>query len=1859
MNTTLSKYKSWLGAMLLMVMMIIVPAALAQTGSDLAVIKTVDVATPYQGQQVVYTITVTNNGPDPAASVNVIDFLPTGVTYVSDDGGGAYVSGTGWWTVGALANGASATLNITGVVTAVDGSTIFNSAIAFGTPDPNTGNNSAVVPFTVVNQADLGIDKIVDNITPYSGSNVVYTLTATNAGPNDANSVSVTDAFPFADLTYVSDNGGGAYNSGAGLWTIGTLANGISTTLDITATVNIMAGGTPVTNGASIIGAEADNNGLNDSTSVNFTVTNQVDLKVIKSVNNATPNTGSNVVYTIVVDNLGPNEATAVQVVDPLPGGVAYSSDDGGGLYNGTTWSVGALPALGSATLHITATVTGAHGDTVINSAVVSGAENDPDTGNNTAVVPLTITNAIDLGVVKTVDDAAPLPGAAVTYTVTATNYGPAAATNVAVTDVLPADVTYVSDTSGGVYTGGIWTIGNLAVGGSVSMDIVVTVNLNATHGVPIANTASIAGAETDGIATNDSSSVDIIVASEADLGVGKTVDNATPYNGNTVVYTLTATNNGPDAATGVVVADPLPAGVSHMGDDSGGDYNSGNGNWTIGGMAVGETRTLHLTAMVNAPDGIPVINTADISGNETDTVPGNNSASVDIIAISLTDLYVAKTVDDAAPLDGGSVTYTIVAGNNGPGHATAVTVTDILPPGTTYTSDDGLGAYNSVTGEWTIGGLPVGGAATLNITAAINLNTDGDAITNIVTISGAETDPDPANNTASVVSIVRVNDLCATTGTISLPNSPAPLPIWGYAPGDCSRGLPAQLPGPTIVASAGETINLTLHNGLAEQTAMLFYSQDIPSDMVGASPAGSILYTFPAASPGTFLYEAGLLPNTQHQVAMGMFGALIVRPTVANQAYNSPATAYDDEAVLVLSEIDPNLNNSLDPASFDLRNFNPTYRLINGKVYPQTDAIPTVAGNNVLLRLVNAGLQPHTMTLLGANLTLVGVDGNLTPYPRGLVAETLATGMTKDIIAAIPVGAAPGSQFALYDGSLMLHNNNDVGYGGMITFLTLAPGLPGGADVMGPTADMMAVAPSPTDGSAGVTLTAVVSDIDTGNANITIAEYYIDDTTGLGTAMTATDGAFDSPTEAVQAAIPPATLAGLSSGEHTLYVRGQDALGNWGDFNLVPLQLVNTGPLTYGVTFTPAPSRGDLNVVLSGTGDDTGKGNSNIMAAEYFIDSSGADGAGAPMVVNIPEPIASIDVVIPAATVGALTEGSHSVYVHSQDDFGHWGPFAIAQLEVDKTGPDTSNVTVAPDPNNGAQPINPSLFSLRVEATLDDPITGDSGSTLGVQSTLWSAEFFIDYNQATDVFGTGAPMYPRDGLFDASSEDTYALLSLINLTNLSEGIHTVDVHGRDSSGNWGPIVSTTLLVDKTAPVVTGTTATPNPTGGVGANTTLTASASDTASDIVMAEWFAGADPGPGNGVPMTMSFNGTNWDLSASIDLTGWAVGNYTLSVRAKDAAGNWSLTDTVVLVITTQIPFYGVTVAPPTATTSGNPGTTVSYILDVTNTGNVADAYDVAVSGNAWTTTAPATVGLLAAGATTQITVDVTIAAGAGSGDSDTATITVTSQGDPGQSAASSLTTSVTLDQIYFSTLGAFAVPGVPGPYDDADIYSWDGVGFSRIFDASVMGLPNHADIDGLVVVDADTFYISFNRNRGVTVPGIGIVQDEDIVLYDAGIWSLYFIGGDVGLKDTNGEDVDAFEILPDGSILLSAVAGYNPDPDLPNNLRDEDVIRCVPDGGLPVTSCTWSIYLDGSDIGLNNGGGEDVNGIAMNGNDLYLTTLGTFGVTGLAGDGFDAFICNAFTSGTTSACGSFSMYFDGSVEGVTNQMDAIDLP
>ncbi len=284
--------------------------------------------------------------------------------------------------------------------------------------------------------------------------------------------------------------------------------------------------------------------------------------------------------------------------------------------------------------------------------------------------------------------------------------------------------------------------------------------------------------------------------------------------------------------------------------------------------------------------------------------------------------------------------------------------------------------------------------------------------------------------------------DLWAKSGNATLFGATS-VPIYGYAtaPGD-----PASLPNPVLDFTVGNCVQITLHNvDVPTNTSLLFQGQEMIPDITGVPAGGDTTYTFTVDNPGTYLYEAGLTPGGQYQVAMGMYGALIVRAATAGQAYDDldGRSAYDQENILVLSEVDTALNTSGSPQNFDMRNYSPQYFLINGKASPDTATLVGNQGESVLMRYVNAGIQAHSMSTLGVSQTIIAQDGNLYNFSHQVVAETIATGQTLDTIVSIPGSASVGDQFALYDANMLLHNNSAANFGGMLALLTVGTGTP------------------------------------------------------------------------------------------------------------------------------------------------------------------------------------------------------------------------------------------------------------------------------------------------------------------------------------------------------------------------------------------------------------------------------------------------------------------------------------------------------------------------------------------------------------------------------------------------------------------------------------------------------------------------------------------------------------------------------------------------------------------------------------------------------------------------------------------------
>ncbi len=780
--------------------------------------------------------------------------------------------------------------------------------------------------------------------------------------------------------------------------------------------------------------------------------------------------------------------------------------------------------------------------------------------------------------------------------------------------------------------------------------------------------------------------------------------------------------------------------------------------------------------------------------------------------------------------------------------------------------------------------------------------------------------------------------DLFAKAGTDTVGGTA--LPVWNFTNGDTTvTGA-----NPVIVATAGDTLSITLHDTLPVPVALSVPGlPGMAPDYTGVPAAGTKTYTLHVTRPGTYLYQAGHVGGDDpgpREVAMGLAGALVVRPAgTPNQVLDAaaPASGFDDEAVLVLSEIDPLF--AAHPLSYDLRLFRGTYRLINGSAFPQIQQIGTAPSHRVLLRYVNAGVSSASMGPSSGKQVVVAQNG----YPAtgaALVADTIAAGSTEDAIIAVP---AAGGTVAVADASGGLDTNGQVdattlapatktptrqlAFGGRIALLTTGASAPvslAGTDTVGPDASAVSASPNPALVTAPVTVTATFTDpvVDAiPAANVVAAELFVDTLGAVGTGT-----AFTVPTPAttvsVTATLTPALLQALTGGPtHTVYVRGKDAVGNWGPATTVTFAIPSGGPKVTGMTLLPAVTNGTGSVSLSATGDDSVVG-STVRTMDFTVDG----GCPIPVTAASPTPcrmtlnnpagtVVAATATVPASVLAGLAEGARLVGVRVTDALGLTGT-ATLPMTLDTHGPTvtTSATLDPPGPNNGTLGSPVDLSSIKVQASFTDP------PSAGVSSRIVGAEGFID---APGPNGSGFVFVASDGTFDAlapAAETAYGLIPLSELTGLADGGHTVYVHAKDAAGNWGPAGTATLAVDRTRPVLSALTAT-QVLGGVRLAATL-GNPGTAASAVVAAEAFVGTtDPGQGLATPLTqLTFPLAPGPISAILPRV--PAGSRTVFVRVKDTAGNWSVPVSVTLAVRTD-PLFSDTFGTTGTSWAGQPWT------------------------------------------------------------------------------------------------------------------------------------------------------------------------------------------------------------------------------------------------------------------------------------------------------------------------------------------------
>ena len=721
----------------------------------------------------------------------------------------------------------------------------------------------------------------------------------------------------------------------------------------------------------------------------------------------------SNLVYTISVTNFGPNIAKNVVVSQNLPNNVVIvstSSSQGtvsqsGGIISA---SIGTLNPTAKATVTVVVLPTQQTSRPASSTATVVTSDTDVNPSNNSITIATQVNDPLtDLSVGMVGAPNPVLSGAALTYTVSVTNGGPSLATGVVVTNTLPGTVGYASAfaSKGSFLPLGdkvLWTVGTLTNGERATL----TINVVPTAEGTITASARVSG-PLDPLPGNNLAIVNIIVGPAADLVVGLVASPTTAVVNSNVTYTVTVTNRGPSIATGVVLNETLPVGVTLV------SSNSTQGSFTLSGSTLScSVGTLSkdagalITLILNPTNVGTIHTTASTSGSQPDPIPGNNSASSSVFVaapfVSVVGAGATLTGESQLPANGAidpaeAVTIELRLRNAGNVVNTNLVAT-LLPTGG-VTSPSAPETY----GELPAGGLPKGRQFSFTATG-----TNGD----IVVVTLQLQDGPNSLGTVSFNFVLPSLATFANTNVITIPE------------------VGAASPYPSTITVSG------LSNLIGKVTATLVdfnhtYPHDVSVLLVG--PAGQKVVLMSHASDagglanGMLTFDSGAptAVPVSGQLVSGTFQPAEYAPASEFPA-NAPARPYDN-SLSVFNGPNPNGTWSLyvtDDSPGDFGNVAQGWRLGFTSVVP----INQVADIRI------SGVSSPAGALVGQNITNVFTITNAGPNAASSVAFTNQLPSGLQLIAAT---ASQGNNLST-PGSLA-YNLGAITVGGSATVTVVA----------------------------------------------------------------------------------------------------------------------------------------------------------------------------------------------------------------------------------------------------------------------------------------------------------------------------------------------------------------------------------------------------------------------------------------------------------------------------------------------------------------------------------------------------------------------------------------------------------------------------------------------------------------------------------------------------------------------------------------------------------------------------------------------------------------------------------------------------
>jgi uncharacterized repeat protein (TIGR01451 family) len=731
--------------------------------ADLNLTKT-DFPDPVRaGEQLTYTLVISNPGPSHALGVTVEDTLPVSTTFSSytiSQGISCLDNGKIECELGDLLAGTVATVTLVVDVDADAPFTLTNYAETKSlTTDDFLDDNEITIDTTVTKEANLAISKASWPEIVTAGTNLTYTLVVTNIGPSSAEGVVVTDTLP-AGVSLVSSStsqGAGCTNSATPVCELGTIA--ANAQASITLVVNVSSAvSTTLMNVADVDALTTDPFPDNNHAEELTLVATSADLSLLKEATPEPVAAGSTLTYTLTISNAGPSDAVGVVVTDTLPGGVTFvSADPSGCVENGqVVCQLGTISAGQEIVLSIvTSLAPSLAPQSIENSAEVASETDDPDDTNNDDSAISTVVTAADLVITK---EASPDPvtaGDNLTYTLTIQNLGPSNASDIVVTDTLPVETTLVSvDSSQGAPCNGTTVIdcaiGDLDLLASAEITIVVTVD-SAASGT-ITNTAEVKGAQQDPEPENNLIAFITSVNTEGSLPFVK-VDDPDPVTaGTNLTYTLSVSSTGPSDATNVVLTDTLPSGVQFVSvdqDRGSCSENSGVVTCDFGDMPVGTDATVEIVVTVNTDVVGQINNEATVTADTA--VPSVVNQNTTVVASA--DLAITNMAEPTLATPGGNITFTIEVSNSGPSLADLVVVNNTLSPELSFISSPDCAPLNDAI-TCAIGDVDAGQSVQTYIVVQVANDASG-PVSNAATVFSSTSDPEPGNNSSTAISLV------------------------------------------------------------------------------------------------------------------------------------------------------------------------------------------------------------------------------------------------------------------------------------------------------------------------------------------------------------------------------------------------------------------------------------------------------------------------------------------------------------------------------------------------------------------------------------------------------------------------------------------------------------------------------------------------------------------------------------------------------------------------------------------------------------------------------------------------------------------------------------------------------------------------------------------------------------------------------------------------------------------------------------------------------------------------------------------------------------------------------------------------